>query len=696
MYVGSTGRASRDVVTDPALIDPALPVAWDRPDFTGSTMSYWPSYSQIDPAARAAYLSWLADGRRHPGTYIGHVFLFFYGLERRLLVDLRERLADDPEVETIVAEIRRLRSIYTEEYSFVSYASDLIDFVEGMRAVHEPLETPVWNPDDAHWKIPLRILIGIGRFVGAGWPIPPEWAFVYLRYHPEAYLRTPATRCAAEFEDLFKIRYCEQFGDGMIVPRPGRTLTLEYRTASSAFRSEVSVEIAGLPDLESTKSLISKLKVISEGATNELDAYSRFLGRRPEEVGTSAAVALLPDELFATHGGSAVEDLRAWLTATVPDDEFVVVDLDELVERWTPGRTDKLAKRDAVGLASMLGKFDVGVEPDVRFGASTPKPGSSAVLFQLAEASSSAPSAEYTAAMSLVHLTAVVGAADGTISAEERSHLAHHAEQVLGLDPTDRRRLEAHLAFLGSGKISMAGIKSKVEGLGEEARRQIGRFLIDVAAADGVVSPEEITVLTKLFKHLGLDEADVYRQVHALGSNDQGPVTASPGDPEKRWAIQQPEQNSGQPSAVVLDADRIRARLAETATVTALLTDIFSEDESAEPEAPTTPASPATGPGLVFGAPSGAAAVGIAAPAPPARLIAGLDAAHSTLAIRMAERESWEWSEAEHLAEQCGIAFLSAALEAINDAAFDACGESLLEGDDPVELNAYAAEEMLS
>lgn len=72
-------------VTEPALIDPALPVDVQRADRDGREMSYWPSYSAISPTCRSAYLDWLAGGRSDPGISIGYVFLFLYGLERRVL-----------------------------------------------------------------------------------------------------------------------------------------------------------------------------------------------------------------------------------------------------------------------------------------------------------------------------------------------------------------------------------------------------------------------------------------------------------------------------------------------------------------------------------------------------------------------------------------------------------------------------------
>ncbi|MDT9702706.1 TerB N-terminal domain-containing protein, partial [Streptomyces sp. P17] len=72
--------------TDPCLINPALSIAVHA-NISEREFGYWPSYSEITPRARRAYLSWLADGRRDPEADIGYVFLFFYGLERRAIAE---------------------------------------------------------------------------------------------------------------------------------------------------------------------------------------------------------------------------------------------------------------------------------------------------------------------------------------------------------------------------------------------------------------------------------------------------------------------------------------------------------------------------------------------------------------------------------------------------------------------------------
>lgn len=669
LYVGSRAPSGDRQSVEPALIDPALPVAWKRPDHSGASMGYWPSYDALSPGARAAYLSWLGSGRSQPGAYIGFVFLFFYGLERRFLIDLQAS-AEHPDTQLIAAEVRRLLSIYGNNGSFRSYASDFLELIGTISARTAPLAPPDWETMDRSWEVPADVRVALGRYVAAKQPIPAEWALVLLRVHPESYLRTPATRCAKEFDELFVQRYRAQFGPGIVARVPQKRVEVSYRPASGGLRGNYSQRLEDVPDVSDSKSLLDKIRGIESSCTDALDAYSRYLGRNPAGADEPAALGLLPDELLATRGGGALDNLRAW-GASIAAAGSTVISIDEVVERWSPGRTAKLTKKDAVSLASLLSKFNVGIEPDVRFGGKTPAPGSTAIVFPLPEQAPTAPTPQYAASAVLVHLTAVVASADGAADEAERRHLANHLEASLGLDPAECARLDAHFSWLTVGKPSLTGVKAQLEALSAPQRNSIALFLVDLAAADGVVSPEEITMLTKLYKLLGIEEGDLYRTIHSLGT-DTGPVTVRPADPNApRYAIPAPDTT---PQAIHLDPAKVQARLAETATVTALLADIFNEDDSPVPPPPTPPE-----------------------PAAPAALsIDGLDATHSALANQLRTRSTWGRADAEEAATALGLPLLAGALDRINEAALDICGEPLVDGDDPLEINDYAAQELFA
>lgn len=92
LYFGTPGGS--DWNAPKCVINPALSVARSSPDTAGQLMGYWPSYTTIPAQSRAAYLQWLAGGRQDPAAGIGYVFLYFYGLERRLLKDQAMAEAD--------------------------------------------------------------------------------------------------------------------------------------------------------------------------------------------------------------------------------------------------------------------------------------------------------------------------------------------------------------------------------------------------------------------------------------------------------------------------------------------------------------------------------------------------------------------------------------------------------------------------
>lgn len=678
VYVGSGLRSASGVMIEPALIDPSLPVTWHDPNLETVDLDYWPRYDSLTSLPRGRYLNWLIEGRSDPSVPIGFVFLYFYGLERRLLFDLKLGGASpvDAEVGMIAAEIERLRAIYADQGSFDHYSRGLLDLITVATNADEEGDPPTTADLEPRrgQGVPLAVSLALGRRSAAGKPIPADWALAFLRSHPDTKLRTPARRCAAEFDDLFRHLYVERHGEGMVIRPPKRRLAFSYRPASAGFGGSFEAKL-NLPDVTTIVGPIRQLNDIAEATHDQLDAYSRYLGRNPDGRGTTHAGGLLPDALLAAHGGETIAGIRAWAERAISARTHTTITIDDVVAGWDPQRTAKLARADAVALTSLLSKFGVGMEPDVRFGSSTPKPGSEVVLFPLSDGAPAAPSSAYSAAALLVRLAAAVSAADGSVSEAERRHLTEHLESALGLDGDECARLEAHLVWLGqTARGSLAGVRKRLEALDADQRAGIGDFLIGVAAADDQVTPEEVTTLTKIFALLGLDEGDVYRRLHTLGSDE--PVTVqTPSGPPTRWAI--PPQ--GAPvGAVQLDERKVQERLADTAAVGALLRGIFTDedDERNVPE-PTPP--PAADGDEDAGAPT----------------IGGLDQAHSDLARALSTQAEWERAAAETLADSFGLPLLDGAIEKINDASFDACDEPLVEGDDPLEINQYATQELL-
>jgi len=671
VYVGSGLRSvGRYGQTEPALIDPALPVG-AAPDVTGLGMGYWPSYDGIPRECRAAYLDWLATGRDSPDTYIGYVFLYFYGLERRILADARNSAQAAAETPALLAEVQRLLGVYGAVGSFRGYAEGLLDFAQASLSAdpvrgYDPLE-------QVGREATCCLRVGLAQMVVASQPIPWNWALAWYCATPEGYLRTPATRCQAEFRVLFRLRYARRSGDGLRISPNKSLLKLTYHPASLTFGGEITVEMGALPDVTRQTAPLRKIAQIVDECQTELDAYSRWLGRNPTGRGTLAAAALLPGDLVAETGSDEVATLRASLDELLGASATTVITAGSLMERWPSADGARFGKRNAVGLAQALAKCGYGMEPDVRFGGAAPKPGDALVLFRLPEHSPAAPTESYLAAMFVLRLFIALALADGKVSDAEHEQLVAYLKATARLSSAERERLRAYVRWLVRTKPGLAGLKRHAEALSPQQRHALGRLLIAVAGADGVIAAPEVAALAKIYPLIGLDPDEVHSDIHALAASGapSEPVTVcAPQPTTSRFAVPQPSTPpEGEASTVTLDMERVRATLAETEHLAVVLDGIFVEEEPAPcPVAQDVSEMPC---------------------------VAGLDAVHSALLRRLAGHAAIDRAAFDGFAAECCV-LPDGALDTLNDAALGACEELLCEGDDPIEVSQTVLREMLA
>jgi tellurite resistance protein len=659
-------------------------------------LPYWPSYGDIAPSHRWAYITWLADGRQDASAPIGYVFLFMYGLERRVLVDMAENASLMSELPHIRSEMRRLLRIYgPQSGSFQSYASaflEVIDFRLAERDREDDLGSAPPPLAESTWSVPLSLRIGLGQLAASGTPVPAEWALAWGWFHPDIDLRTPATRCTDEFACLFAIRYAEKFGEGLVI-RPGKSrIRHTYRPASTGLPS-IEIESDGTRDVFEQKAAGRKLAALVDSVTDELDAYSRWMGRNPGSSRSLAASAFFPVALLAEPGGD-VSKLRDWATQQVQRADPVRMPGQTLCHLWSPDQSDKLSKGDSVLLAQLLEHLGIGIEPDVRFGGVPLTSADKAVLFSIkAEAPHTATSA-YGAAITLVHLAAAVGAADGQISRAEVKQLGDHVASSLRLTPAETTRLYAHLTWLSGVDIKLTGLKKRLHTLTKPQRRHIGDVLVTVAAADGVISPEEVTTLRKIFKLLDLDPETLTSRLSA-SQTTSGPAPAERPIVVREAGVQDPgfpipprQVEGRQPQAVPsvafrLDDATLQQIESETAAVSLLLVDIFGEDqEQSMHQRPDVSAAAAT------------SSVGNAMDVGTDRSVQGLDLPHTRFLRALAERDQWEAAAFEALATKHHV-LPDGAIDTINELALDAVEEPAIEGEETLTINAYAMQELL-
>ena len=605
------------------------------------------------PVARHAYLKWHASGRSAADAPVSFAFLYFYGLERRVLHDYGSKTERGEEYQAILGEVRRLLEVYGENNSFRRYASA---FLEMAQAIHHTVNTDDPPPDYpvSGYELPSRLKIALGLMARDGKPIPPAWACAWVSADPLFPRRTPYSRCNAYFRELFALRYRERWGGGIVVKPNKTTIRLEYHPASASFGGQVTASTA-LPDVTVLKEPISSLKDLGAKCIDELDAYSRYFGgiQVPRRIRQRWHY---PPALLAESQIGEAKLVRESLATQI--NSGAVLSQDELLRLVKRPTSAGFAKRDAVAVAQYLSLHGFGMEPDVRFGGPVGGTETKVYLFPAKPGAASAPTQAYSAATLLIHMSALVSAADGTISREEQEYLQSHIASALHLTEDERARLSAHLCWVLAERPGLSGVKKRIESLTASQRQAIGRFLVGVANADGYVSPEEVDTLGKLYRLLGLDPADVYSDVHQAATE---PVTVQPPASAETGFALPPRKPKRKPAGVQLDAAMIEAKLRETAAVSALLASVFVEESSPPPATMLR-------------------AVDIR------ESIAGLDTATSAFLRYLSTKQAWSREELEIAAAERSL-LLDGSIEAINEAAFDACEEPVLEGDNPIEIN---------
>ena len=239
IYVGSNLPDHTGYQNDACLINPKLKVTSAQPWEAGNEMGYWPGYDRIPEKCRGAYLKWLASGRSEPEAYIGYVFLFFYGLERRLIIDGAKGEVSQAERTAIVNEVRRLLKIYGGNRSFRGYANNFLAMEWALYQSEKPAPDYI-DFDDRFCTEPFQLVLA--KHVDAGKPIPADMALQWFRLNPNVSLRTPARRCAKEFRHLFIRRYKKKYGDGITVTPNKTRLYMGYRAASPSIRGDLKLK----------------------------------------------------------------------------------------------------------------------------------------------------------------------------------------------------------------------------------------------------------------------------------------------------------------------------------------------------------------------------------------------------------------------------------------------------------------------
>jgi tellurite resistance protein len=646
-FLGKQGRLSEN---ENCLVNPALKVGSGH-DHSGISMGYWPSYSHMSPDARRSYLEWLAGSRSNPGDYIGYVFLYFYGLERRLLLD--QNLTDG---EAVLAEVRRLLEVYGHNGSFNRYATELLTVAELKSG--EPSAQFLDRIEPNGFEVPAAVKIALGVRVRDQRPIEADLMLRFALTHPETSVRTPAKRVPALLRELYQLEFAKLYPDGYRL-KPGRTkkLNKRYQACSGTFGLDVKILGGDIPDITDREEPIRMARRVFNACVEQLDDYSRALGRLPGLEPNLLATARLPEALRLTAAnrlsGDPLDRLRR---LAEENSETAISILGGLVGLDLGVQQGKAKLRE---LSQALASFGIGATFDPTFAVRSSATDERAVLFSITGTVPAEATEAYRTRQLSVMLGMIVGHADGHFHELERKAILQGVAEADDLSADDKRRLAAEVRLNEGDAARLDEWLKRLKDIPDDACQTIASELIALASADGNLHADEVRKLEAIFKRMGIDPKSLYERLHAgTGTQPAIGTTYAPSADAAKFPAS--------PSPTRIDLSRLQSIRSETRVTSDVLAGIFVDDDD---EAVVVHPEPVLD-------------------VQQSELFEGLEQRYGAFLSEILLRSSWSKEDFEHLARDASL-LPGAAKEVINDWSLDRFDELMIEGDDALDINLH-------
>ena len=657
-FVGNHLFALNGYFQEPSLVDPSLKITFkkvyvDDPLRTESAGNPKPLFATFSPSKRGEYVKWLKGGRLQKADSLDYLQLFLMAIERRLLESSESVLPG--EISVIERELEQVAERNREHSGFVNQVSNLLFMTSLLKRGTPPLEQLAFAQPDATNPL-LSTIFTCAEFASADKPLTAKTAFAFVLQDFETYPRTPARRCPEQMRRLFELRFGTAIESGVKLKTNKGKLQLHYSAWNPGLVSPISYRLPSLQELSQNAAALTKLRELFSACTDELDQYSRRIGKRPEEADRLPAIALLPRDLLTDH--PALQGLRVFRVNLEDEDRLVPMrDLRNLIFQNQSG--DTLTKLDAQLIATSLETVGIAIEPDARYGSYISDVDVPVAVARIADADVSHLTPKFLANRALIDLAANIATADGTVAVQEQELVFSYIESVVQLGSNEQRRLKLYASWQFTQEAAKPS-KGIIQSISSDERLVILEFLIGVAKADGTVSPSEIRVLLHIAKELNIAESLVYERVQEHAAQQPHPHNRSqPDEP----STPKPHQKA---SSSIIDMEAVHRKLAASEEVSKILGTIFA-DESPEPVS------------AILGSPDDSSSI------PP-------EIRH--IIEHLLHQETWTQTEFALLAKSQGL-MPGATYEHLNDFAFSCGDDPFLDGEDIIIVDKEVGQKIL-
>lgn len=588
MFYSDSGPTTWQV--EPSAILTSAPIG-RHADSPGNDLGYYPSYGNLSPSQKRAYLEWLAMGRRDPHPEqraLGYLFLFFYGIEHRIIIEQDRDPALIDELISILQHYsphHRSRSLRSYYLSLAHFGSRLMGPEHYRYYWPQCFEMDEGKTGEEPMKLVLANLCELGE--------PMHWSIGYrlAMANPASRKSVVVTKAQQEFWSLFQARYENEFPDGINLKAAKQSAVFRYQPASSLLLSRTDYGKSWpyqlkVHNVAAMHSQFHRVSEIWNTCVEDLSGYTRAVSSKKatDAAGLKAWMAL-PAELKESKP-SPMQTFWDWMQANAPrEDEFHFVAAGSIAAWFGIPERKKLTRTQASEIvygAAAMG-WTIAPHPDhldQQFAWDQE-------ITVYKRTSTEPPEPQIPGLVRLLYLLLPVAAADGTIEQSEMDAF----RRLVGHEVTkdgDWQYLDAVLAALmRDTDVAIRALPAMTNHVTARTRDAVFHLLVHIAAADGEVAPEELKVLRKIARALGLDADEAERILRDdVAFRD---VTVAKAKPAERGGEKIPPKEEKSSSGFQLDLDRIAALTKETREVVSMLSAVMTEDCAEEVVPPSAP-----------------------------------------------------------------------------------------------------------
>ena len=681
VYVTDSRKGIR--CEEPAAIDLALKIASQAYHPTERELGYWPRYDTLSAGQRRNYLAWLVSGRDHIAAELGYTFLFIYGLERRALMEQTDR-------RLVFDEVLRLRSLYFQHESvsrsFDLYTSSFLWFLVGKYP-------DVFEPARVQRLIQSSSLGDDASSIALGWFAArevalPDWVAIIVAEQLKNSQRSIVTnRAGEEFKRLFRKRYRDRFGAGLVLKRNAQPRRIRYKPASAALSTmEANAPSASMRGL-------GVLSEIWNECIDELRKLSSLRGKAAADpTMTVAGWQALPTELRTGIDHPATDAVYRAINAATDEHGTTILAPTILASAAGISHQGWLTPAQGRKLCETLGDIGYCLEPDSRLTSKGYDANDRAVV--LLRTSDQLPdSGRYNAAACMLRIGLAIANADNDVHRDELSILTQQIDVAFELTDDERRRLDALRTLLTQEVPEVGSFRKAVKYVPPAKRAAVGKLALALVAADGVITDDELKSVRYCFNALGLEPAEIDAALEPLLAAAEEPVTVQqavagsdvgetiPLKSFKEWSTTEQSPSPAMSGARAAPPPRAaggsrlnRAAIAsimkDTQEVAAMLAEAMQVQAMDEDSVQSPSAAPAPG------QPDAAVIAAMAAPTVTATSDTTLPQRYAAFYQVLIAKADWTVKEADATAREHGH-MLAGAVEALNDWAFEKYGGQL-------------------